>query len=74
MSAALLAVVQALGRAMAQAAAARLRRQVTQRWQDYGVLDDGSDGLRLSGPGVVRRRRGNRTALPDPQLLWPGDE
>lgn len=74
MSAALLARLSARGRAAAQAAAARLRWRVTQRWQDYGVLDDGSDGLRLSGPGVARRRRGSRTALPDPQLLWPGDE
>ena len=74
MSLALLARLQMRGRAMAQAAAARLRWRVTQRWQDYGVLDDGSNGLRLSGPGVARRRRGSRTALPDPQLLWPGDE
>jgi hypothetical protein len=74
MSPALLARLQMRGRQLALAAAARLRWRVTQRWQDYGVLDDGSDGLRLSGPGVARRRRGNRMSLPDPQLLWPGDE
>ncbi len=74
MSPALLARLQMRGRQLALAAAARLRWRVTQRWEDYGVLDHGSDGLRLSGPGVAQRRRGSRTALPDPRLLWPGDE
>lgn len=64
----------ARGRQVALAAAVRLRRRVAQRWQSFGALDEGSDGLRLSGPGVARRRRGSRFALPDPLLLWPGDK
>ncbi|OYW15749.1 MAG: hypothetical protein B7Y82_05275 [Sphingomonadales bacterium 32-65-25] len=74
MSAAVLARLKARGRQLAQAAGARLRRRVAQRWQGLGVLNEGSDALRLSGPGVVQRRRGSRSTLPDPQLLWPGDE
>jgi hypothetical protein len=73
-SGALLARLAARGRQLAQAAAARLRRRVAKRWQGFGMPDEGSEALRLSGPGVVQRRRGSRTALPDPQLLWPGDE
>lgn len=74
MSGALLARLQMRGRAVARAAAARLRWRVAHRWQDYGVVNGEDEALRLSGPGVTRRRRGSRTALPDPQLLWPGDE
>jgi hypothetical protein len=74
MSGALLARLQARGRQLALAATVRLRRRVAQRWQGLGVLHEGGEALRLSGPGVVQRWRGSRTALPDPQLLWPGDE
>ncbi|WP_156254368.1 hypothetical protein [Sandarakinorhabdus oryzae] len=70
----LVARLSARGRQVALAAAARLRRRVEQRWDGYGSLTNESGGVRLSGPGVASRRRGSRISLPDPQLLWPGDE
>jgi hypothetical protein len=71
---ALLERLQARGRAIAVAAAMQLRRRLARRWQGFGAVDARGEGLRLSGPGVVQRRRGNRARLADPQLLWPGDE
>ena len=66
--------LQARGRALAQAAAARLQRRVAQSWQGFGTVDSGGDGVRLVGRGVASRRHGGRSFLPDPSLLWPGDE
>lgn len=74
MNADLMARLGARGRQLALAAVARLQRRVARRWDGFGTLTEESGGLRLSGPGVARRRRGNRQLLPDPQLLWPGDE
>ncbi len=73
-----MARLAARGRQLALAATARVQRRVAQRWAGFGMLDQSNDGLRLglrlSGPGVAKRRRGSRIALPDPLLLWPGDE
>ena len=74
MSGDLVARLGARGRQLALAAAARLRGRVARRWTGLGGVDAGSALVRLSGPGVARRRRGSRTTLPDPLLLWPGDE
>lgn len=74
MSAALIAALRARGAALAQAAAAAVQRRVALRWQDVGRVAAGGDTLRLTGRGLNRRRRGTRQRLPDPLLLWPGDE
>lgn len=59
---------------LAAAAVARLGRQVAQRWERHGVVTHSDDTVRLLGPGVRRRRRGERDALADADLLWPGGE
>lgn len=74
MSAALIAQLQARAAALAKAAAQALKGQVAQRWHNVGSIDDRGETLRLSGPGLIRRRRGTRQHLPDPLLLWPGDK
>jgi hypothetical protein len=74
MSGDLVARLGARGRQLALAATARVRRRVALRWQGFGAVDGEDEGLRLKGPGVLQRRRGSRTSLSDPMLLWPGDE
>lgn len=74
MSGDLMARLAARGRMLARLAAAQARERVAQRWQGLGAVDANDDGIRLSGPGVRARRRGDRSRLPDPMLLWPGEE
>lgn len=73
MSASVIGQLQARGRALAQAAAARLRATVARRWAGRGAVIVDEETLRLQAPGLHRQRRGTRTRLADPNLLWPGD-
>lgn len=74
MSAALIAQLRARGAALGRAAAQAVTRRVARRWEGLGRIDERGGTLRLSGPGLIRRRRGSRARLADPILLWPGDE
>jgi hypothetical protein len=74
MSAALIARLRVRGAALAPVATQALKRRVAQRWQDIGGIDESGETLRLAGRGLIGRRRGTRQRLPDPLLLWPGEE
>lgn len=77
MSSSVIGQLHARGRALAQAAAAKVRARVARRWGEQWtgrgtvIVDD--ETLRLQAPGLHRQRRGTRTRLADPNLLWPGD-
>ena len=74
MSARLIVQLQARAAVLARRAVQAVQRRVALRWGSKGRVDEGGDTLRVSGPGLIRRRRGTRQRLPDPTLLWPGDE
>jgi hypothetical protein len=58
---------------LAAVAVARLGARVAQRWASHGVVNRDGNRVRLLAPGLQRRRRGSRHALPEADLLWPGD-
>jgi hypothetical protein len=73
MGEALAALLRRRASLLAAAAVARLGARVAQRWSGQDVVRRDGDRVRLLGPGVRQRRRGSRHALPDADLLWPGD-
>ncbi len=63
------------GDRLAGALLAVVQDRLAQRWRGRGhVAQDAPGGLIIAGPDLKRRRNGSRHALPDPQLLWPGDD
>lgn len=67
-----------LGRIMAQptldaeqaAVRAGLQR-LDLAWQSEGLVVQTGNTVTLTGPGLHRRRLGNRSQLADARLLWP---
>jgi hypothetical protein len=54
---------------------ARTRQRLAQQWRERGFeVQEQRSGLIIAGHDLIRRRQGSRDALPDPQLLWPGDD
>lgn len=52
-----------------------VQARLAQRWRERGYdVQDAPGGLSIAGLDLKRRRNGSRHALPDPQLIWPGDD